>query len=60
MSAGSGLEVLDSNTTAPVLKRPDFNSRGGRGVWLVDVLASRWGFHPSPPGKAVWFEIDLP
>ena len=54
------IEVHDSDPIAPVLTRPDFTSSGGRGVWLVDTIASRWGYRPEPPGKVVWFEIDLP
>ena len=50
----------DSDPIEPVLTRPDFNSAGGRGVWLVDTIASRWGHPPEPPGKVVWFEMDLP
>jgi anti-sigma regulatory factor (Ser/Thr protein kinase) len=33
---------------------------GGRGLWLVDVLASRWGWSGSAREKCVWFEVDLP
>ena len=54
------IEVHDSDPVAPVLTRPDFTSRGGRGVWLVDTIASRWGYRLEPPGKVVWFEMDLP
>ena len=54
------IEVHDSDPVAPVLTRPDFTSSGGRGVWLVDTIASRWGYRPEPPGKLVWFEMDLP
>jgi hypothetical protein len=43
-----------------VLKRPDFDSFGGRGVWLVDAIASSWGYYPQQPGKADWFDMDLP
>ncbi len=54
------IEVQDSDPAAPVVTRPDFNSVGGRGGWLVDTIASRWGYRPEPPGKVVWFEMDLP
>ena len=54
------IDVHDSHPVAPALTRPDFNSSGGRGVWLVDTIASRWGYRPEPPGKVVWFEMDLP
>jgi anti-sigma regulatory factor (Ser/Thr protein kinase) len=54
------IDVHDSDPMLPMLTRPDFNSSGGRGVWLVDTIASRWGYRPEPPGKVVWFEMDLP
>ncbi len=54
------IDVHDSDSVAPVLTCPDLDSVGGRGVWLVDTLASRWGYRPEPPGKVVWFEMDLP
>jgi hypothetical protein len=31
----------------------------GRGLLLVDSLASAWGVDASPPGKAVWFQLDV-
>jgi len=31
----------------------------GRGLYLVDALADRWGAEPAPDGWLVWFEIDL-
>ncbi len=38
----------------------DFPRESGRGVLLLDALASRWGVDDEPPGKQVWFELDLP
>ena len=38
----------------------DFPPESGRGVLLLDALASRWGVEDEPPGKQVWFELDLP
>ena len=34
---------------------------GGRGLYLVDALADRWGAEPTPQhdGWLVWFELDL-
>ncbi|MFJ8745362.1 ATP-binding protein [Embleya sp. NPDC127516] len=32
----------------------------GRGLALVAAIATAWGWHPLPDGKAVWFTIDLP
>lgn len=51
------VQVHDSDPAAPVLTRPDFNSVGGRGMWLIDTMATRWGFYEQQPGKEVWFEI---
>ena len=30
---------------------------GGRGLWLVEALAARWGCEPLADGKRVWFEV---
>jgi hypothetical protein len=30
----------------------------GRGLELVDALASRWGTLGGPDGRVVWFELD--
>ncbi|MEV6974567.1 ATP-binding protein [Kitasatospora sp. NPDC093806] len=36
------------------------NSQSGRGLTLIDALASRWGTVPrDPSAKTVWAEIDL-
>ena len=32
---------------------------GGRGMLLVNGLASVWGIERRPNGKTVWFAIDL-
>jgi anti-sigma regulatory factor (Ser/Thr protein kinase) len=29
----------------------------GRGMFLVDALAERWGCHRDGPGKTIWFEL---
>ncbi len=33
-------------------------AEGGRGLSIVDAVASRWGVFARVPGKAVWFELD--
>ncbi|MEU8379552.1 ATP-binding protein [Streptosporangium sp. NPDC048865] len=35
--------------------RPD--ATGGRGLLLVNDLATRWGFHRDPAGTVIWFEL---
>ena len=32
-------------------------AESGRGMFLVEALALRWGCHPEGPGKTVWFEL---
>jgi anti-sigma regulatory factor (Ser/Thr protein kinase) len=36
---------------------PSEEREGGRGIYLVDALASAWGTRQSPHGKTVWFEL---
>ena len=38
---------------------PDFDSENGRGLFLVDALAHRWGSRLVEEGKEVWFELEL-
>jgi serine/threonine-protein kinase RsbW len=39
--------------------RDDLEAPGGRGLELLDALASRWGTLGGPEGRVVWFELDL-
>jgi hypothetical protein len=32
---------------------------GGRGLELLDALATRWGSSGGPGGHTVWFELDV-
>jgi anti-sigma regulatory factor (Ser/Thr protein kinase) len=55
------LEVDDPSPEPPVLESSGSSDDHGRGVFLVDALAGRWGAirHPGDDGKTVWFELDL-
>ncbi len=53
------VEVADGSSAQPVRRTPAPGGRNGRGVLLLDALASAWGSTPSPGGKTVWFEIDV-
>ncbi|MEV7010517.1 ATP-binding protein [Streptosporangium sp. NPDC051022] len=33
------------------------DSSGGRGLWLVQEIASAWGWHEIPAGRVVWFQL---
>ena len=57
---GIRVEVTDSTPELPYESRPDLDHEGGRGLWLIEMLADRWGHHPQAPGKAVWFELLEP
>jgi anti-sigma regulatory factor (Ser/Thr protein kinase) len=50
------VEVGDANQNPPTLRSPDGAS--GRGLHLIDAVASRWGVVGRDGGKTVWFEID--
>ncbi|MEA2385587.1 MAG: hypothetical protein QOH72_5558 [Solirubrobacteraceae bacterium] len=57
--AGLRVEVTDHGPGfAPVASRPDPDDPGGRGLFLVDELADRWG--SADGGTRVWFEVDRP
>ncbi|WP_300608162.1 SpoIIE family protein phosphatase [Trebonia sp.] len=52
-------EVFDPDLRLPRLRTARATDEGGRGLYLVEQLATRWGSRPTPEGKAVWFEIPL-
>jgi PAS domain S-box-containing protein len=53
------VEVLDSDLRLPRIRSAGETDEGGRGLYLVDQLASRWGSRPTRDGKAVWFEMAI-
>ena len=53
------VHVADDDRSPPQLAQPDWSAEGGRGLLLVDVLADRWGWQPTPNGKRVWFEMSV-
>lgn len=54
------IEVGDSSPHPPRMVHPGEIGTGGRGLLLVDRLATRWGYRPCEPGKVVWCEVALP
>ncbi len=53
------VEVGDDNDHHPEPMQPDEDGEGGRGMMIVDVLATSWGVRDDPAGgKTVWFEVD--
>jgi PAS domain S-box-containing protein len=51
------VEVFDRDLRLPRIRSAGESDEGGRGLYLVDQLATRWGSRPTQDGKAVWFEI---
>jgi anti-sigma regulatory factor (Ser/Thr protein kinase) len=51
------IEVSDFEGSAVARRRGALDDERGRGLELVDALASSWGVVRSPRGKTVWFEI---
>lgn len=49
--------VADSSPRTLRKRQHSVDSGTGRGLWLVDRLATRWGVEPTPAGKVVWFEL---
>jgi PAS domain S-box-containing protein len=53
------VEVFDADLRLPRIRSAGETDEGGRGLYLVDQLATRWGSRPTRDGKAVWFELPL-
>jgi anti-sigma regulatory factor (Ser/Thr protein kinase) len=60
------VEVWDADRQPPAPKDltedgiPDLQEEGGRGLFLVAALSSRWDWYRTrePPGKVVWCELE--
>lgn len=52
--------VCDGSPDAPSPRVADDDAEGGRGMLLVDLLASEHGVRRQPPGKTVWARILRP
>ena len=51
--------VADDGDGAPQLRYAGPEAESGRGLAIVEALASRWGVEPTSSGKVVWFELNL-
>ncbi|MEV8455077.1 SpoIIE family protein phosphatase [Streptomyces sp. NPDC052095] len=54
------LSVQDRSSAWPRRRSPGETATSGRGLLLLDAVASRWGIEPRGEGKAVWCEIGPP
>jgi anti-sigma regulatory factor (Ser/Thr protein kinase) len=54
------VEVSDDGGPARLRRRiHDVHAEHGRGLRLVQTLASRWGVREDTRGRTIWFELDL-
>ena len=54
------LRVRDGSDVAPVTREYGVDAATGRGLALVEQLASAWGVIHEHEGKEVWCQIDFP
>ncbi len=52
------IEVCDGSQQLPVRRHYSPMSGTGRGLLLVERMATDWGSDQTPDGKVVWFELD--
>ncbi|WTW98798.1 ATP-binding protein [Streptomycetaceae bacterium NBC_01309] len=53
------LEVFDGGHGIPSPRTAEDRDTDGRGLWLVDRMATRWGFDRAHGTKSVWCELAL-
>ena len=58
-AAGVRVEVHDTSRDEPIVRHVSSAAESGRGLALVDALASDWGVAPCRHGKRVWFEVAV-
>lgn len=58
-STSVAIEVWDSRPDPAALLQPDAATESGRGLLIVEALASRWGQRAAGGGKVVWCEVVL-
>jgi len=50
--------LADGAPRTPVRRAAEGTRLTGRGMHLVESLATHWGVDPTPAGKTVWFEVS--
>jgi anti-sigma regulatory factor (Ser/Thr protein kinase) len=57
---GVRVEVADGSTVAPNAKGYVAEASTGRGLMLLEAMATAWGVEVRPSGKVVWFDMAAP
>lgn len=53
------VEVIDLTRRQPVARFTPYDDlQTGRGLTLLDSVATSWGVNPLERGKSVWFDLD--
>jgi anti-sigma regulatory factor (Ser/Thr protein kinase) len=52
------LRVQDGSAAPPELRATEIDAPGGRGLTIIDEVASAWGVELQQGHKTVWAEID--
>jgi anti-sigma regulatory factor (Ser/Thr protein kinase) len=51
------IDVADRSDAPPELQPQTLTEANGRGLFIVQSLATRWGVERTGSGKSVWFEL---
>ncbi|MGI8681123.1 MAG: ATP-binding protein [Mycobacteriales bacterium] len=54
------VSAADLNSRMPVMQSTDEFALDGRGLAIINLMASQWGVTATEDGKVVWFRLDLP
>lgn len=54
------IDVVDTSADLPEMREAADEDTSGRGLGLVEALATAWGVDERPGGKSVWFELPRP
>ncbi|RSO21602.1 ATP-binding protein [Streptomyces sp. WAC 06725] len=56
-ATGAQVQVHDPARRRPRHKPPNVNRQRGRGLLIIEAIASNWGVTDRPLGKIVWAEL---
>jgi serine/threonine-protein kinase RsbW len=54
---GIRVMVEDASPDRPQPRAPEPDATDGRGLWLINEMATSWGWERTTTGKRIWFEL---